>query len=176
MNNEDEINCKYVLLRRQNIMCSSSPVYCNPSPCLSTFSCFFTPHPTPAPYSALESILQWKFFRGKTSISGWIKSRGKRLHWRCYCWLFCKTYFTLCFIIFNANFQQAQDFRAEKYLQFWETLIIRMTKQKSWCWKVPRGKFFLNKKKYSVKILYFKLAFMLKSVSLKSYQMKSSKL
>ena len=34
------------------MVCSSPPVYCNPSPCLSTFSCFFMPpppHPNPAP-------------------------------------------------------------------------------------------------------------------------------
>ena len=75
---EEEINCEYAqyaLPHRYNIVCSSLPVYCSPSSCLSTFSCFFTPTPNlyPSPlYSALESILPWKFFRVEISISSWI--------------------------------------------------------------------------------------------------------
>ena len=73
---EAEIHCKYVLLRRQSMVCSSPPVYCNLSPCSSTFSCFFTltpnNHRSPL-YSPLESILPWKFFREDISISDWIR-------------------------------------------------------------------------------------------------------
>ena len=72
---EEKINCEYVLFRRQNMVCSSSPIYCNHAPAYQLSVVFSPQHPTPPPsplYYARERILPWKLFRGKISISGWI--------------------------------------------------------------------------------------------------------
>ena len=56
---EEKINCEYVLFRRQNMVCSSSPIYCNHAPAYQ-LSVFFSPqHPTPP----LPSLLcTWENF------------------------------------------------------------------------------------------------------------------
>ena len=77
----DHIKKKLIASKRSfvnKIWCVSLlPVYCNQSPCLSTFSCFFTPtsnlHTLPfLSILHLRVIYRGNFFRGKISISGWI--------------------------------------------------------------------------------------------------------
>ena len=69
----DQINCKYVLLRRQKYGVFLSPCLLQPFPLLINFQlCLtLTPNNHLSPlYSPPESILPWKFFRGNISFSG----------------------------------------------------------------------------------------------------------
>ena len=65
---EEEINCEYVLLRRQNMVFFSSPCLLQPVPLLINFQLFFHTHiqllPLPSLFCAWEyftvEILSWK--------------------------------------------------------------------------------------------------------------------
>ena len=61
---EEEINCEYALLRRQNMVRSSPSVYCNPP--AYQLSVLFDPHTQPPPLPSL--FCAWEYFTVKNLL------------------------------------------------------------------------------------------------------------
>ena len=70
---EEETNCEYALLRRQNMVCFSSPCLLQPAPLLINFQLFFHTHIQPPSLPSLSCA--WEYFKVK------ILSRKNKHQW-----------------------------------------------------------------------------------------------